>query len=62
MTFFFGDIEVEKVFAQAGATVVGMGAAALRAWRDVARETAWKDYAARSKTCAELLKLAQAVA
>jgi hypothetical protein len=25
MTSFFGDIAVEKVFAQAGATVVGMG-------------------------------------
>jgi hypothetical protein len=55
MTSFFGGIEVEKVFAQAGATALG-------AWRDVARETAWKDYAARSETCAEFLKLAQAVA
>jgi hypothetical protein len=30
-------------------------------WRAIARETAWKDYAAKSALSAELLKLAEDV-
>jgi TRAP-type C4-dicarboxylate transport system substrate-binding protein len=56
------DIGVEKVFEKAGAKVVTMDEAAVGKWRDIARETAWKDYAARSAACAELLKMAEAVA
>jgi TRAP-type C4-dicarboxylate transport system substrate-binding protein len=56
------DVDVEKVFGKAGAKIVTMDEAALSKWRDIARETAWKDYAARSATCAELLKMAEAVA
>ena len=36
--------------------------ATLGKWRDIARETAWKDFANRSASCAELLKMAEAVA
>ena len=31
-------------------------------WRDIARDTAWKDYSAKSATSANLLKLANDVA
>src|SRR5215212_11424007 len=47
------DVEVEKVFGKAGSKIVTMDDAALSKWRDVARDTAWKDYAARSAACAE---------
>lgn len=56
------DKAVEEVFAKAGAKVVGMDETAIGKWRDIARDTAWKDYASRSASCAELLKLAEAAA
>jgi len=56
------DEQVEKVFAKAGAKVQTLDDAALGKWRDLARETAWKDFANRSASCAELLKMAEAVA
>ena len=56
------DIKVENVFTKAGARVSQLDEQAFDQWRDIARETAWKDYAARSATCAELLRLAQAMA
>jgi TRAP-type C4-dicarboxylate transport system substrate-binding protein len=56
------DVTVEKVFSNAGAKVVNMDEATIAKWRDIARATAWKDYADRSANCAELLKLAEAVA
>jgi len=30
-------------------------------WRDIARDTAWKDYSAKTATAAKLLKLASEV-
>ena len=33
----------------------------LKRWQDIARDTAWKDYAAKSEKCAQLLKLAEKV-
>jgi TRAP-type C4-dicarboxylate transport system substrate-binding protein len=56
------DEQVEKVFAKAGAKVQTLDDATLGKWRDIARETAWKDFANRSASCAELLKMAEAVA
>ena len=56
------DEQVEKVFSKSGAKVVGMDETALGKWRDIARSTAWKDYASRSPKSAELLKLAEATA
>lgn len=55
------DEEVEKVFTKAGAKVSTLDEATFNKWRDIARDTAWKDFAAKSTTCAELLKLAEAV-
>ncbi|MCJ2014136.1 TRAP transporter substrate-binding protein DctP [Methylobacterium sp. J-076] len=56
------DIRVEELFGKAGAKVEQLDEANLNKWRDIARATAWKDYAAKNASCAELLKLAEQVA
>ncbi|GJE58968.1 TRAP transporter substrate-binding protein DctP [Methylobacterium trifolii] len=56
------DTRVEEVFGKAGAKVSTLDEATLGKWRDIARDTAWKDYAAKNANCAELLKLAEQVA
>ncbi|WP_375463126.1 TRAP transporter substrate-binding protein DctP [uncultured Methylobacterium sp.] len=56
------DTHVEEVFGKAGAKVQNLDEKTMAAWRDIARETAWKDYAGKSAQCAELLKLAEQVA
>ena len=48
-----------EVYAKAGAKVYDMDEATLRQWQTIARETAWKDFAEKSETCATLLKSAQ---
>ncbi|WP_375465332.1 TRAP transporter substrate-binding protein DctP [uncultured Methylobacterium sp.] len=55
------DIAIETVFAKAGATVKPLDDAGLSKWRDLARGTVWKEFADRSSTCAELLKLGEAM-
>ena len=55
------DIEVAKVYEKAGAKVSKLDAATVGKWRDIARDTAWKDYGAKTATAASLLKLASEV-
>ena len=55
------DEEVARVFGKAGAQVRDLDAAAIAKWRDLARATAWKEYAGRNAACAQLLKLAEGV-
>src|SRR5437764_11860301 len=55
------DIEVAKVYEKAGAKVSALDAATVGKWRDIARDTAWKDYSAKTTTAASLLKLASDV-
>jgi TRAP-type C4-dicarboxylate transport system substrate-binding protein len=55
------DVEVAKVYEKAGAKVSELDAKTVGKWRDIARETAWKDYAAKTPTAAKLLKLASDV-
>ena len=55
------DIEVGKVFQKAGARVSMLDAATVGQWRDIARDTAWKDYGAKTPISAKLLKLASDV-
>jgi TRAP-type C4-dicarboxylate transport system substrate-binding protein len=55
------DAEVAKVYAKAGAKVSELDAATVNKWRDIARDTAWKDYGAKTATSAQLLKLASDV-
>ncbi|MEK9279595.1 MULTISPECIES: TRAP transporter substrate-binding protein DctP [unclassified Bradyrhizobium] len=52
------DVRVAKVYGAAGATVHDLDAKAVQAWRDLARDTAWKDYASKNENCARLIKLA----
>ncbi len=56
------DTNVEQIFQKAGAKVENMDEATLGKWRDIAKATAWTDYAAKNENCAELLKLAEKVA
>ena len=55
------DKEVAKVYEKAGAKVSELDAATVGKWRDIARDTAWKDYSARSAGCANLMKLASEI-
>ena len=56
------DTEVAKVYEKAGAKVSALDATIVGKWRDIARDTAWKDYGAKTATAANLLKLASDVA
>jgi TRAP-type C4-dicarboxylate transport system substrate-binding protein len=55
------DVRVAKVYEAAGAKVHDLDEAVVQKWRELARETAWKDYANKSENCARLLKLATEV-
>jgi TRAP-type C4-dicarboxylate transport system substrate-binding protein len=55
------DEQVADVYAKKGAKVSDLEEATVEKWRMIARDTAWKDYAAKSPLSAELLKLAQGV-
>jgi len=52
------DAEVANVYEKAGAKVSALDAATVGKWRDIARDTAWKDYSAKTANAANLLKLA----
>jgi TRAP-type transport system periplasmic protein len=52
------DQKVAEVYAKKGAKVFDLDEATVDKWRAIARETAWKDYAAKTPLSAELLKLA----
>ncbi len=56
------DEDLAKVFAKAGVTAREMDPAALAKWKTLASSTAWTDFANRNAACANLLKLAEAVA
>jgi len=56
------DKRVAEVYAKAGAKVYDVNDAVLKQWQAIARDTAWKDYGAKSETCAALLKAAQKLA
>src|SRR5450631_3726904 len=55
------DQKVAEVYAKKGAKVADLDEAIVDKWRAIARDTAWKDYAARSPLAAELIKLAESV-
>ena len=56
------DQSLADIYGKAGVTVTDMTADDIAKWKAVAQETAWKDFAARNAACANLLKLAEAVA
>ena len=53
--------EVAKVYAAKGVQVSDFSDADLAAWRKIAEESAWKDFASKSTEAADLLKLARAI-
>jgi len=52
------DVAVADIYQKAGAKVSDLDATIVGKWRAIARDTAWKDYAAKSATCDRFLKLA----
>jgi TRAP-type C4-dicarboxylate transport system substrate-binding protein len=53
------DKAVADAYAKAGAAVHDLDDKTVQKWRDLAREAAWKDYAAKSPGCARILQLAE---
>lgn len=56
------DLEVGRIYREAGAKVSALDATAVGRWRDIARDTAWRDFSAKTPLSAQLLKLANDVA
>ena len=56
------DQALADIYGKAGVKVTDMTADDIAKWKAVAQDTAWKDFAARNASCANLLKLAEAVA
>ena len=56
------DQRVAEAYAKAGAKTYDLSEATVRRWQEIARRTAWKDYAARNERCAKLLQLAERTA
>ncbi len=52
------DVAVAEVYRKKGATVTDLDEAAVKKWQAIARNTAWKDYGAKSETSAKLLAAA----
>lgn len=55
------DQELVKVYAAKGAKINELTPEHIEKWKVLSRETAWKDFANKSKRNAELMKLAEAV-
>ena len=53
------DQEVANVYRKAGAEVVDLTPETVNRWRTISRDTAWKDFAARSDSCAKLVQLVE---
>ena len=55
------DIEMARVFKEAGCVVTPMEDATVARWKAVARDSAWKQFAEKSPQAAHMLKLAEDV-
>jgi len=53
------DQAVAGVYQKAGAKVYDLDTPTLKKWQDIARRTAWKDYAEKSESCAKIFKAAE---
>jgi TRAP-type C4-dicarboxylate transport system substrate-binding protein len=53
------DAAVAALFQGAGGRTVDLTGESLKKWQDLARNTAWKDYAERNANCAKLMALAE---
>ncbi|MHB8353480.1 MAG: TRAP transporter substrate-binding protein DctP, partial [Burkholderiales bacterium] len=50
------DNQVAKVYVKAGGKAYDLSQDTVKRWQDIARRTAWKDFAARNESCAALMK------
>lgn len=50
---------VADIYLKAGAKVYDLDEKSIRKWQALARDTAWKDFAARSPSCAHMMQLAE---
>ena len=55
------DQAVADVYTKAGAKVVDLSEETVEKWRIISRDSSWKDFAAKSESCARLIKLAQEI-
>ncbi len=55
------DERCAEIYQKAGAKISNIDEATYRKWQDIARRTAWKDYAEHNENCAKLIKAAQAL-
>lgn len=53
------DQSVASIYEKAGAKTYDLSDATVHKWQDIARDTAWKDYAGRNENCAKLIALAE---
>jgi len=53
------DQAVAAVYQKVGGKANDLSAESVKKWQAIARETAWKDYAAKSESCARIIKLAE---
>jgi TRAP-type C4-dicarboxylate transport system substrate-binding protein len=53
------DKQVAEIYLKAGAKVYDLDDKAIKKWQALARDTAWKDFAAKSPSCARFLQLAE---
>jgi TRAP-type transport system periplasmic protein len=53
------DVQVAEVYKKAGAAVADLSDDIVKQWQIIARDTAWKDYAAKNEGCARILKLVE---
>lgn len=53
------DQAVAAVYQKAGGKAYDMSDASVKKWQAIARDTAWKDFAAKSESCARILRLAE---
>jgi len=55
------DRAVAAIYEKAGAKTYDLSEATVRKWQDIARASAWKDFAARNERCARMIALAEKV-
>ena len=53
------DQAVALVYQKAGGKANDLSEASVKKWQAIARETAWKDFSAKSESCARIMKLAE---
>ena len=53
------DQKVASIYERVGGKASDLSAATVERWRALARDTAWRDFSARSESCARMLKLAE---